>query len=237
MISLIIPVRGEPPEIAERFRPFSIAGETEILLADRGDGAETTRAFERLGARIVSGLGSRGLRLDRAARESRGDVLFFVHADSRPPENAFPAIEETLGTGAVAGAFSLAYENETAALAWIAWWANLRSRRLGLPFGDQGLFCRREAYMACGGFRDLPVCDDVDIVRRLKRVGRLRVRPEKMVTSPRRYTQAGALRQVLRNWRVLAGYFAGVSSDTLERWYRGPAQIRNPKSETRNKSE
>ena len=221
MISLIIPIRGEAPEVAERFRPFSTAGETEILIADRGDCPETTRAFEGLGARIVSGPGSRGLRLDRAARQARGDVLFFVHADSRPPENALSAITESLAAGAVAGAFSLAYENETAALAWIAWWANLRSRWLGLPFGDQGLFCRREAYAACGGFRDLPVCDDLDMVRRLKRVGRLQVRPEKMVTSPRRYTQAGALRQVLRNWRVLAGYYAGVSPETLARWYRG----------------
>jgi len=221
LISLIIPIRGEAPEVAERFRPFSTAGETEILIADRGDCPETTRAFEGLGARIVSGPGSRGLRLDRAARQARGDVLFFVHADSRPPENALSAITESLAAGAVAGAFSLAYENETAALAWIAWWANLRSRWLGLPFGDQGLFCRREAYAACGGFRDLPVCDDLDMVRRLKRVGRLQVRPEKMVTSPRRYTQAGALRQVLRNWRVLAGYYAGVSPETLARWYRG----------------
>lgn len=221
MISLIIPIRGEAPEIAERFRPFANAGEAEILIADRGERPETTRAFEAVGARIVSGPGSRGLRLDRAARQARGDVLFFVHADSQPPENALSAIAESLAAGAVAGAFSLAYENETASLAWIAWWANLRSRRLGLPFGDQGLFCRREAYAACGGFRDLPVCDDVDIVRRLKRVGRLQVRPEKMTTSPRRYREAGALRQVLRNWCVLAGYYAGVSPEKLERWYRG----------------
>jgi rSAM/selenodomain-associated transferase 2 len=221
LISLIIPIRGEEPEIAERFRPFSTAGETELLIADRGDCPETTQAFESMGARIVSGPGSRGLRLDRAARQARGDVFFFVHADSRPPGNALHAIAETLATGAVAGAFSLAYENQGAALSWIAWWANLRSRRLGLPFGDQGLFCRREAYAACGGFRDLPICDDVDIVRRLKRVGPLRVRTEKTVTSPRRYAEAGAARQVLRNWRVLAGYFAGVSPEKLERWYRG----------------
>ena len=219
MISLIIPIRGEAPEVAERFRPFSIPGETEILIADCGDGPETTRAFARLGARIVAGPGSRGLRLDRAARESRGDVLFFVHADSRPPENALSAIAETLETGAVAGAFSLAYENQTAALAWIAWWANLRSRRLGLPFGDQGLFCRREAYERSGGYPDLVICDDVDIVWRVKRAGPFAVLPEKTVTSPRRYRENGAFRQVLRNWRVLLGYFAGVSSERLERWY------------------
>jgi rSAM/selenodomain-associated transferase 2 len=221
MISIIVPIKNEGPGVAERFRRLLIPGETEILIADRGDCPETSRAFEAIGARTVGGAGSRGLRLDRAARQARGEILFFVHSDSLPPENALSLIAAALATGAVAGAFSLAYEETTPALSWIAWWANLRSRRLGLPFGDQGLFCRREAYEESGGFRDLPVCDDVDIVRRVKRVGRLVVLPEKSVTSPRRYRENGSLRQVLLNWLVLAGYFAGVAPEKLERWYRG----------------
>ena len=221
MISIIVPIKNESPDVAERFRRFLVPGETEILIADRGECPETSRAFEAIGARIVEGEGSRGLRLDRAARQARGEILYFVHSDSLPPDNALSLIAGAFATGAVAGAFSLAYEEATPALSWIAWWANLRSRRLGLPFGDQGFFCRREAYEGSGGFRDLPVCDDVDIVRRVKRVGRLVVLPEKSVTSPRRYRENGSLRQVLRNWRVLAGYFAGVAPDKLERWYRG----------------
>jgi rSAM/selenodomain-associated transferase 2 len=219
MISIIVPIKNESPDVAERFRRFLVPRETEILIADCGDCPETSRAFEAIGARTVEGEGSRGRRLDRAARQARGDILYFVHSDSLPPENALSLIAGTLATGAVAGAFSLAYEETTPALSWIAWWANLRSRLLGLPFGDQGLFCRREAYEESGGFRDLPVCDDVDIVRRVKRVGRLVILPEKSVTSPRRYRQNGSLRQVLRNWRVLAGYFTGVSPEKLERWY------------------
>ena len=221
MISIIIPIKNEGIEVVERFRRFSIPGETELLIADRGGCPETSRAFEAIGACIVRGEGSRGNRLDRAARRARGDILFFVHSESRPPDNALSLIAEALATGADAGAFSLAYEDATPSLSWIAWWANLRSRLLGLPFGDQGLFCRREAYERSGGFRDLPVCDDVDIVRRVKRVGRLVILPEKCFTSPRRYRESGSLRQVLRNWRVLAGYFAGVSPEKLERWYRG----------------
>jgi len=220
LISIIIPIRGEAPNVAEGFRALLQDGRTEALVADGGDCPETTRAFATMGARIVCGSGSRGLRLDRAAREARGEILFFLHADSRPPDDVLDLIRETLEAGAAAGAFSLSYEGATPALRWIAWWANLRSRLLGLPFGDQGLFCRREAYERAGGFRDLPICDDVDIVRRLKRVGRLAIRPEKTVTSPRRYSDRGALAQVLRNWKVLAGYFAGVSPEKLERWYR-----------------
>ncbi len=219
MISLIIPVRNETPEAAERFRAFVVPGQTEIVVADAGARPETSRAFEAIGASISPGAGSRGLRLDRAARQARGDVFFFVHADSRPPANALSAIHDCLEAAADAGAFSLAYENATPALRWIAWWANLRSWLFRLPFGDQGLFCRRAAYERSGGYRDLPICEDVDIVRRLKRAGPFRVLREKTVTSPRRYRERGAFRQVLRNWRVLLGYFAGVSSDKLERWY------------------
>ena len=219
MISLIIPVRNETPGAAERFRPFLIPGQSEILVADDGARPETSRAFEAIGAVIVRGGGSRGLRLDRAARQARGEVLFFVHADSRPPGNALDAIIDCLESGAEAGAFSLAYEDATPALEWIAWWANQRSWLLRLPFGDQGLFCRREAYEQAGGYHDLAICDDVDLVRRLKRAGSFSVLPEKTVTSPRRYRERGAFRQVLRNWKVLAGYFAGVSPEKLEHWY------------------
>ena len=221
MISVIVPIRGEDPAVAERFRCLLVPGETELVVADGGGSRETTRAFEDLGARLVEGAGSRGLRLHAAAREARGEILFFLHADSRPPGNALSRIRETLSAGAVAGAFSLAYEGATPGLRWIAWWANLRSRLFGLPFGDQGLFCSRAAYERSGGFQDLPLCDDVDIVRRLKRVGRLDVLPEKTVTSPRRYRERGALAQVLTNWKVLLGYSAGVSPEKLERWYRG----------------
>jgi hypothetical protein len=177
------------------------------------------------GARRIQADGTRGRRLDLAARQAAGDILFFLHADCRPPQRALELIRETLAGGAQAGSFSLRYEEATPALAWIAWWANVRSRLFRLPFGDQGLFCRREAYERSGGFRDLPICDDVDLVRRLKRAGPFIVLREKMLASPRRYRERGAMRQVLTNWKVLAGYFAGVPAVTLERWYNARDKV------------
>ncbi|MGH9317905.1 MAG: TIGR04283 family arsenosugar biosynthesis glycosyltransferase, partial [Thermoanaerobaculia bacterium] len=215
------PIKNESPEVAEHFRRFAGSGESELIVADGGGGPATSQRFQEIGARLVHADLPRGARLARAAREARGEILFFLHADSVPPDNALDAIREALANGAAAGAFSLAYQGFDARLRWIAWWANLRSRLLGLPFGDQGLFCRRDAYDRAGGFSSLPVCDDVDLVRRLKRSGRLVIRPERTRTSPRRYRERGALRQVLRHWRVLAGYFAGVSPEKLERWYNG----------------
>ena len=136
-----------------------------------------------------------------------------------PPRMRSPCVRQAVAAGAAAGAFSLAYEDGGARMRWIAWWANRRSRWLRLPFGDQGIFCRRDAYERAGGVRDLPVCDDLDLVRRLKRVGPFVIRPEVVVTSSRAYRRNGTLRQVLRVWSVAAGYFLGVSPARLQRWY------------------
>ena len=200
MISVIVPIKNEPPDAAAPFARFDSPPDSEVLFA------------------IDDGR-SRGARLARAADQARGDILFFVHADSRPPKDAVAVIRRTIAGGAAAGAFSLAYEAPSAALRRIAWWANARSRLLRLPFGDQGIFCRRDAYEAAGGFRDLPVCDDIDLVRRLRRAGPFVIRPELTVTSGRRYRERGAMRQVLRVWKVAAGYFLGVRPERLARWY------------------
>lgn len=218
---MIVPVRGEAPIVAERFRRFARDPDVELVVADGGGDPATTEAFRRMGARVLPGCGTRGARLASAAREARGDHLLFLHSDSEPPEGALEAVRRCLAAGASGGAFSLAYAERGAGLRWIAAWANLRSRWLRLPFGDQGIFCRRDAYERSGGFRDLPICDDLDFVRRLRRTGPLVLLPEKTVTSARRYRERGALAQVLVNWRVQIGYFAGVAPETLERWYNG----------------
>jgi rSAM/selenodomain-associated transferase 2 len=219
MISVIVPIKNEPPETARAFARFAdVPEEVELLVADGGGDERTRDAFRETGARVLTLPGTRGSRLAQAAAVARGDVLFFLHADSRPPDDALALIARSLEGGAEAGAFSLAYEGADRRMRWIAWWANRRSR-LGMPFGDQGIFCRRRTYERAGGFRDLPICDDLDLVRRLRKAGAFVVRPEKTVTSPRRYREAGALRQVLRTWRVLLGYYAGVSPETLTRWY------------------
>jgi len=208
MISVIVPVRDEPPAEIAGLLALAEDPEVEVVLAD-------------------ASAGSRGASLAAAAARARGDLLFFVHADSRPPKDALAIIRREIDAGAAAGAFSLEYDSSDPAMRRIARWANRRSRLLRLPFGDQGIFCRRDAYERAGGFRDMAVCDDLDLVRRLKRQGRFVIRPEATRTSPRRY-RGGAAAQVFRVWRVFFGYYAGVSPERLARWYYGPISNRRP---------
>jgi glycosyltransferase involved in cell wall biosynthesis len=221
LISVIVPIRGESAAGVENLRHLLVAGESEILVASPPDRFKDACEWEAAGARLIPGRGTRGARLARAAEAASGEVLFFLHADSRPPPEALARIRAAVAGGAAAGAFSLAYAGAGPALALVAAWANLRSRLFRLPFGDQGLFCRRDAYALSGGFRDIPVCDDLDFVRRIRRAGRFVILPEKTVTSPRRFIENGVFRQGLRDWRVQIGYFAGVPPETLERWYNG----------------
>ncbi len=218
-VSVVVPLKDEPADVGRAIAAWWTPGEAELLVADAGESA-AARVLRDAGARLTPGPGAtRGARLAQGAALARGEILLFLHGDSRPPERALELVCRAVDAGAAAGAFSLSYDGAQRALRWTAWWANARSRILRLPFGDQGLFCTRAAYDQAGGFRDMPVCDDVDLVRRLKRAGRFVVLPERVVTSARTYRRRGAARQTLRVWTTLIGYFLGVDPARLARWY------------------
>jgi len=215
MVALVVPIRDEPQGWEENLLP--VDSDFEIVVVD----GSSRPGPSPLSGRVLALPGlSRGARLRQGALAARGDVLFFLHGDSRPPLDARKRIDDALARGAGAGCFRLAYRDSGPALRWIARWANLRTLALRLPFGDQGIFCTRAAYEVAGGFRDLPICDDLDFALRLRRTPGFTVLDAACLASPRRYG-AHPFRQVWRNARVLAGYFLGVSPEKLERWYRG----------------
>jgi glycosyltransferase involved in cell wall biosynthesis len=222
-VSLIVPLRNEAPEVAAALVEIALGGFDELIVVDSSAFPVVAGEDVPLPIRWIAGSGTRGACLAKAVSQARGDVFFFLHADSRPPGNAVEIVREALARGASSGAFSLAYAGGGWRMRWVAAWANLRSRFLRLPFGDQGLFCLREAYQSAGGFRDMAVCEDVDLVRRLRRTGHFVVRPEVVTTSARRYQDRGVFRQVLRVWVVLGGYLLGVSPERLGRLYYGGA--------------
>ncbi|MEX0327345.1 MAG: TIGR04283 family arsenosugar biosynthesis glycosyltransferase [Ruegeria sp.] len=188
----------------------------ELVVSDGGSVDQTLDIADEAGARIVQGAASRGGQLRRGCEVASGDWLFIVHADTVLQQGWAEIVSSHLPTGRPA-ACRLRFRASGFGPAWVAGWANLRSRLLGLPYGDQGLLVQRLDYVKAGGFPDQPLMEDVALVRALPRVSVLRV---DAVTSAERYVRQGWVRRGARNLWTLARYYLGADPERLARAYR-----------------
>jgi len=162
----------------------------------------------------------RGVQLDNGVKEARGNLFWFLHDDSIPPDQFGYFVRKISHKPQYSlGCFLLDYYPSNRSMELIARWANFRSRRLGLPYGDQGLFCRSEIFWKLGGFRQRYLMEDVDFVRRAKRLGRLLIINERLSTSSKRYFAKGILRASMRNHLTMLLYLMGVDEAQLVSFY------------------
>jgi rSAM/selenodomain-associated transferase 2 len=193
--------------------------QVDVVVSDSGCD-DTAAVAAAMGARVIVGPRGRGGQLQRGAMAARGEVLLFLHADTLLPANAFELIEQVLGRPeVVGGAFRLAFDAPEFRYRVAAGLANVRAQVLARPWGDQAQFCRRTAFERCGGFPDWPFLEDVELVARLRCVGRLVLLPAAVVTSARRYRRGGLLANTLRNQLILVFFALGVSPQRLQRLY------------------
>jgi rSAM/selenodomain-associated transferase 2 len=162
--------------------------------------------------------------MNAGARTARGDILLFLHADTVLPEGAGKAILAALAdAGTVGGRFDVRLDSRRPLLALVGWLMNRRSRLTGICTGDQGIFVRRTVFEALGGYPDIPLMEDVELTRRLKRHGRLVALPLRVVTSARKWEREGVLRTIVLMWALRLLYALGVSPARLHRCYYGRA--------------
>lgn len=223
-LSVIIPTLNAGPGLALAIAALGEGLEAglirELIISDGGSEDETCAIAEEAGARLVRGVPGRGGQLARGAAEAKGDWLLFLHGDTLLSENWTSGVQEhiKLGSTGPAGYFQLAFQAAGFAPRFVAGWANLRSRLLSLPYGDQGLLISRALFDSVGGYQDIPLMEDVALARALR--GKLRALPATAYTSAARYEKAGWIKRGSRNLWTLTRYFAGASPEALARSYR-----------------
>jgi rSAM/selenodomain-associated transferase 2 len=221
-LSIILPVLNEADIIADALAalaPLRQRG-AEVIVADGGS-RDGTVDLARAGAdRVIVAPRGRATQMNAGAALARGDVLIFLHADTRLPVNADALVDEALKrSGRSWGRFDIAIIGRSALLAIVARTINLRSRLSGIATGDQAMFVRRDVFADIGGFPDIALMEDVALSRTLKRISRPLCIATNVTTSGRRWEQHGVLRTIVLMWRLRLAYFLGAEPATLARRY------------------
>lgn len=221
-LSVVVPCLNEAERLPRTLDRIQAEGDgCEVVVVDGGsrDGTREV-ALGRVGVRLVDAPRSRGVQLNAGAAAARGETLFFLHADTLPPLGFARRIRNALARpGAVAGSFCLGFD---APGAWLRLYASCsRFNHPLFTYGDQGLFLRRSTFQEIGGFAPIPLLEDVEIQRRLRRRGRFVKVRMPAVTSARRFQTVGALRQQAVNALLLLAYRVGESPGALARLYAG----------------
>jgi rSAM/selenodomain-associated transferase 2 len=219
-ISVVIPTLDEASRVESAVQSAVAAG-CEVVVSDGGSRDETLSLARAAGASVVLSEPGRARQLQAGLRDATGDVVVFLHADTRLPDGWRRPLEAALQDPAVAGgAFGLRFQGAGAALRFLEWGVRWRVRLFGLPYGDQAIFVHLGVLEMIGGVPQAPFMEDLDLVQRMKTHGRVVILPAQVETSPRRY-EGRALRHMLRNWGVLLGWRLGVDRNRLLGWYTG----------------
>jgi len=218
-LSVVIPALNEAADIEATVRR-ALCREAELLVVDGGSVDRTREAAARAGARVLRSPKGRGVQQNRGAEAARGRVLLFLHADTLLPGGYVRSVFETLLSRNVAlGAFRFKTDLGKPSARLIEWLVNVRSRHFRLPYGDQGLFLRKAVFERSGGFPEVPIAEDLFLVKRLRRQGRLGLAGACVTTSGRRWRRTGLLRTTWINQVVLAGLALGISPRVLASIY------------------
>lgn len=220
-LSIILPVLNEADGIAHALAPLqSLRAEgVEVIVVDGGSTDETSKRACGLCDILITAARGRASQMNAGAAGARGDVLLFLHADSRLPEGAPAAVRTAIARGALWGRFDVRIAGRHPMLKVIAFMMNLRSRLTGIATGDQAIFVTREAFSRLGGFPDQALMEDIALSRALKARGRPACLRARVTTSGRRWENHGVFRTIWLMWRLRAAYALGATPDALARRY------------------
>lgn len=223
MISIIIPTYNEADQIKQTIsKTLAAKGahDTEIIVVDGGSTDETVAIAKDNGAMtVLSERKGRGAQMNKGASVAKGEILYFLHADSIPPQNFTQYILDARNKGAISGCFRLAFDDKHWFLKANAWFTRFNVN--AVRFGDQSLFIIKEVFHKCGGFReDLIMMEDQEIIHRIKKYGKFKVMNAAVTTSARKYSDNGVYRMQGIFFRIWFLYYMGYPQDYLLKLYK-----------------
>lgn len=228
-ISIVIPVLNEADRIRSTLTTVQNATNVEVIVVDGGSQDETVAIVQSLGIQVLSAMG-RARQMNAGAMVATGDILLFLHGDTRLPAGFDTMVRQALGKyrqagtplsqNSIAGAFELGIEGHFWGRVAVEKLVNWRSHVLGMPYGDQAIFLKASVFHEIGGFPEIPIMEDFELMLRLRRLGRIAIIPTPVLTSGRRWQKLGVLKTTLINQAIIVGYFLGVPPTQLASWYR-----------------
>jgi rSAM/selenodomain-associated transferase 2 len=222
-ISIIIPVLNEVGNIKIVLDRIPSSPDIETIVVDGGSIDGTLELVRSLGVEVLSSSRGRANQMNTGAKTATGEILLFLHGDTLLPPEFDRLIRAALKTPQkipVAGAFALQIDSPLRSLRLIEWAVSWRSRWLQMPYGDQAIFLTADTFKQIGGFAPLPIMEDFELIRRLKKLGQIVFIPVPVVTSARRWLSKGIIQTTLINQIIVCAYLLGVAPERLARWYR-----------------
>jgi rSAM/selenodomain-associated transferase 2 len=220
--SIVVPVLYETGTIGgllRHIRRLDAGERCEVIVVDGDPAGGTIETVDDPRAKTLVCAPWRSRQMNAGAAAASGDVLIFLHADTRLPDCALSDIER-VAASRVGGAFRLRFDSDRLIYRVMSGFVTIRSRWNRLPYGDQAIFIRRDYFERIGGYREIPIMEDVEFVRRIRRLGgRLEILDSSVVTSRRRMESEGVAKRVIQNWMISVLYNLGVSPEKLVKYY------------------
>lgn len=220
-ISVIIPTLNEAGRIGPLLDGLRESEGVELIVVDGGSEDGTVPIARSKGVKVMRAPAGRASQMNAGAAAARGGILLFLHVDTLlPPDFARHVREALSGEGTSGGAFRFGSDLRSFGMRFVSMMANFRSGRLGVVFGDQAVFARADLFREAGGFPDQPIMEDYEMVRRIRKSGRVVIVPATAVSSSRRWREIGILRNTCVNVFITWAYILGIPATRLHRWHR-----------------
>lgn len=219
-VTIIIPTLNEEEHLGACLKSLALTREmeeVEVLIADGGSEDRTEEiALQFPHTRVLQVARGRAQQMNAAAREAKGSILWFLHADSLLPPNALDVLRQQMRDKEIlAGAFGFRLDGDGVLLRVIEWGTRLRSSFFEVPYGDQGIFVRSVCFHEVGGYPEQPILEDLELWRKLKKLGKTSILPLSILTSSRRWTERGVIKTTGLNWLVVVLNWCGASPERL----------------------